>query len=259
MNPKLEDVLLKAYGPCLAFVGACSEMRWDTARGHVPRGFCGAAGELVEVKLVLVCAEPGDPHSDEHYGGGNSQSQLQRAYLHAYKSYREGTDLFHRNIRLILGLCWPDCTFDQQLRKTWLVDSVLCSARTEGGRVSGTVESECRRRYLERQPRADADGRRCCSGGQGFQAPGRHAWGHQGPFCGTPGLQLPGSEAVLGRDRKTGAKRRRMLSCSRAYLARVSGAPRFRLSIFAVMIAGSFSYPSDASESTRAATSSGDQ
>lgn len=126
-------------------------MRWDPARGHVPRGFCGATGELDEVKLVLVCAEPGDPHIDEHYAGGDSQSQIQRAYLHAYKSYKEGTDLFHRNVRLILKLCWPDSTFDQQLRKTWLVDSVLCSARVEGGRISGGVESECRRRYLERQ------------------------------------------------------------------------------------------------------------
>ena len=62
MNPKIEGVILKAYGPCPALAGACSEMQWDPARGHVPREFCGATGDLDEVKLVIVCAEPGDPH-----------------------------------------------------------------------------------------------------------------------------------------------------------------------------------------------------
>jgi hypothetical protein len=151
MNPELREVLLKAFGPCPAFTGACSEMRWDPAKGHVPRGYCGATGELEEVGLVLVCAEPGDPHFDERYDEGNAASQMRRAYLHAYKSYKGGTDLFHRNIRFILDLCWPGISFDQQLRRTWLVDSVLCSARAEGAKVSGVVEHECRRRYLERQ------------------------------------------------------------------------------------------------------------
>jgi hypothetical protein len=152
VNTRLKDLLLPAYGPCPAFDSVCSDMRWSPAEGHVPRGFSGATGELREVELVLVCAEPGDPHTGERHDAGTTEEwYLRSTSSYSYKCLREGTDLFHRNIRLILKLCWPELEIGPQLRKTWITDSVLCSAKTEGGKVSGAIEQECRRRYLERQ------------------------------------------------------------------------------------------------------------
>jgi hypothetical protein len=151
LNAQLANLLLAAYLPCPAFVGRCAEMRWAPASGQIPRGFCGAAGHLKQVELVLICAEPGDPHTTEHHCGSSPEEVLQSAYAYAYHCFRSGKDLFHRNIRYILDLCWPGTTLDTQLQRTWIVDSVLCSARVEGGSVTRRVERECRRRYLEPQ------------------------------------------------------------------------------------------------------------
>jgi hypothetical protein len=152
LHPQLRGLLLGAYGPCPAFKGPCCEMRWAPSGGHVPRGFCGATGKLTEIELVLVCAEPGDPYGRENHGGEPTpDAYLASAYSYAYKCFRDGTDLFHRNIRRIIDLCWPGESFDDQLRKVWLVDSVLCSASVESGPVSLAAERECRARYLERQ------------------------------------------------------------------------------------------------------------
>ena len=76
-------------------------MRWNPPAGHVPRGFLGAAGDLSEVELVLVFAEPGDPHFGECHTG------LKSAYDYATYGFGTGKDLFHRNVRHILDLCWP--------------------------------------------------------------------------------------------------------------------------------------------------------
>ena len=117
-------------------------MRWNPEAGHVPRGFLGACGDPSEVELVLVFAEPGDPHVGEHHSG------LDSAYSHATMAFRTGKDLFHRNVRKIIDSCWPNIPFEQQMRKVWLTESVLCSARTEGGHVSKSVSTACGRRYL---------------------------------------------------------------------------------------------------------------
>jgi hypothetical protein len=42
-------------------------MRWNPKAGHVPRGFCGAISTPDDVKLVLITAEPGDPHAEENH------------------------------------------------------------------------------------------------------------------------------------------------------------------------------------------------
>ena len=123
-------------------------MRWAPEHGHVPRGFCGASGAPEDVRLVLVCAEPGDPHDAESYPG---ESPLSTVCDYVYSCYRDGTDLFHRNVRTILDMCFPDLSFEEQMRVAWITDSVLCSARIEGGHVSSRVAQECRSRYLEPQ------------------------------------------------------------------------------------------------------------
>jgi uracil-DNA glycosylase len=150
-QPRLQEVLLAAYRPCRNFVCPCKEMRWAPEAGHVPRGFAGATGDLDDVRLVLVCAEPGDPQPWERYDGSPHEEVLRATHDFTYASFRDGTDLFHRNVRLILTMCFPDRSFDDQLKQTWITESVLCSARVESGAVSSAAARACRMSYLERE------------------------------------------------------------------------------------------------------------
>lgn len=152
-HPDLLRILSPAYEPCPGFQGACRAMRWIPADGHVPRGFAGATGSLDEVRLVLVTAEPGDPHMDERYTQGPPSEVLAAAARRAYEAFRTGRDLYHRNLRYLLDGCFPGLPFDQQMRHTWITDAVLCSADREGLAVSRAIELECRSRYLEAQLR----------------------------------------------------------------------------------------------------------
>lgn len=99
----------------------------------------------------MVCAEPGDPHNQESHLGGSPLEQLQSAYAYTYKCLRDGKDLFHRNIRRILDSCFPNQSFDEQLQRVWITDSVKCSASKEGGSVPVAVARECRDRFLLRE------------------------------------------------------------------------------------------------------------
>ena len=145
LNSALENLLAPAYAPCSAFSGICREMRWNPSKGHVPRGFLGAAGDLSEIELVLVFAEPGDPHDGETHEGISS------AYRYATFAFDTGKDQFHRNVRTILDSCWPELKFNEQMKKVWMTESVLCSAVQEGGSVSSAATYECGKRYLAKQ------------------------------------------------------------------------------------------------------------
>lgn len=102
---------------------------------------------------MLVVAEPGDPHAGETHPS-EPLAALESTFSYAYRCYRDGRDLFHRNVQKILNLCFPGATFEEQMRVTWITESVLCSATREGGPVPRTVAAECRRRYLESQLQA---------------------------------------------------------------------------------------------------------
>lgn len=152
LNPQLRSILIAAYMPCKNFSGLChGRMRWDPRRGHVPRGFCGAIENLSDVDLVLVCAEPGAPHATESHLATSADAILDSAYNYSYCCFKNGTDLFHRNVRLILDLCFPGISFDDQMRRTWITESVLCSARVESGSIPATIQRACRSHYLEGQ------------------------------------------------------------------------------------------------------------
>jgi hypothetical protein len=97
--------------------------------------------------LVLVFAEPGDPHAGERHEG------LASAYAYATFAFETGKDQFHRNVRTILDACWPQLPFKDQMKKVWTTESVLCSAKKEGGPVSAPAATECGKRYLLRQLR----------------------------------------------------------------------------------------------------------
>jgi len=149
---ELCDILLPAFGPCSGFHGACRSMQWKPEHGHVPRGFCGATGALREVQLVLVVAEPGDPHAAEVYASKDSPAKLFKSVCRdVYRCFAHGTDQFHRNVRHILDHCWPDLSFHQQLRRTWVTESVLCSASVECGAVPPDVPRNCLDLYLARE------------------------------------------------------------------------------------------------------------
>jgi hypothetical protein len=141
----LRSVMAPAFEPCACFQNVCSGMRWAPELGHVPRGFYGAFGSPSEVELVLVFAEPGDPHDGESHDGCDS------AYDYTGTVFLNGKDQFHRNVRLILESCWPGTSFEEQMRKTWLTDSVLCSAVKEGVPVASRVTDACGTRYLKRR------------------------------------------------------------------------------------------------------------
>jgi len=80
--PQLAKILEPAY-PCPEFEARCkSIMRWEPKAGHVPRGYYGAIGNLDEVELILVVAEPGDPHAGEFHPEAPDKA-LNSAYEYA--------------------------------------------------------------------------------------------------------------------------------------------------------------------------------
>jgi len=124
-------------------------MVWDPQRGRIPRGFCGATGTLDDVRLVLVCAEPGDPHVNENHAcNPTPEGYLNSAYSYAWGCFATGKDQFHRNIRSILDLCFPRMDFTEQMHYAFITDAVLCSAASEGGRVNSGIEDYCVKTYL---------------------------------------------------------------------------------------------------------------
>jgi len=120
-------------------------MRWKPSEGHVPRGFLGATADLNDVELILVFAEPGNPQADEVHTG------MESAIHYAFHYHQRQQDQFHRNVRQVLDLCWPGISFETQLSRVWMTESVLCSAKRECGPVSSSTERACGERYLLRQ------------------------------------------------------------------------------------------------------------
>ena len=147
-NHALFEVLLEAYRPC-RHIGTCREATWDPKAGHIPRGFLGATADRTDVEVVMVFAEPGHPHHDETYAPDEpSAGLLESGLRHVYDCYKNGTDLFHRNVRWFLSRVYPNLSFDEQLRHAWLTEGRLCSIANETG---GTRDALCAQHYLARQ------------------------------------------------------------------------------------------------------------
>jgi hypothetical protein len=142
---ELLDVLKPAYAPCPHFQGACSGCaKWNPGTGHIPRGFAGALGRLDEVRLVLLVAEPGDPQPDETYtASADSKTMLEACCKYVLAQFAQGRNQFHRNIRSILDGCWPSLSFQEQMRRTWITETYLCSAPEEGGSVPSKAVRAC--------------------------------------------------------------------------------------------------------------------
>ena len=143
---ELVEILRPAYSPCDGFHGACKNVaRWKPDAGHVPRGFVGALGTIEEVEVVILLAEPGNPHANEAYRGPN---RLDETCEYTFKVLSRGTDLFHRNLKYLLDRIFPRLHLKDQLKKAWVTETYLCSAPKETGPVLTAAENECASRYL---------------------------------------------------------------------------------------------------------------
>jgi len=147
-NPALLAALEPAYAPCRNF-GACRDAIWAPDRGQVPRGFLGATGDLRQVRAVMVFAEPGRPYDDEVFDvGAASRVIMEKALSRTYESFRNGQDLFHRNVRWFMSELCPTLSFDDQLKHVWLTEGRLCSFSQE---IGDRGDSTCSRTYLSAQ------------------------------------------------------------------------------------------------------------
>ena len=147
-NAALIDVLQDAYAPCCNF-GVCREARWHPSEGHIPRGFLGATGDLSDVELIMLFAEPGKPHTEERYDANASPAALLDASVeHTYKCFSTGTDRCHQNATWFLQQLYPALSFDEQLQHVWMTEGRLCSIANEIGR---TRDRTCAKHYLARQ------------------------------------------------------------------------------------------------------------
>ena len=138
-NDELSEVLAPAYGPCrhmFTHGGGCLESQWNPAAGHVPRGVLGATGELDEVELVMVLAEPGDPKRTENYVGSLAPADLLRRvvdFVHGTYVSRDKTvhGTVQCVVRWFLDRWFCGMNLEQQLRRVWITQARLCS-RGEG-------------------------------------------------------------------------------------------------------------------------------
>lgn len=144
-NNALLNILLEAYRPCENF-GLCREAIWNPDEGHIPRGFLGATGELEDIEVVMIFAEPGHAHGEEQYDPkAEPLDLLMSGVRHTYNCFSSGHDLFHRNARWFISNLFPDLSFDQQLRHVWMTEGRLCSIANEIGNVR---DRTCARSFL---------------------------------------------------------------------------------------------------------------
>ena len=122
------------------------------ASGHIPRGYTGGFGDVADIRLVVCVAEPGNPKPGESYVENMSAELLVDDIVTGVAdAYSKGAAAFHRNIRFILDCCWPNLSLDEQLKRTWITETTLCSAPVSTGQILQKVEQECIKRYLKPQ------------------------------------------------------------------------------------------------------------
>ena len=158
---ELLEVLRPAFSPCCHFKRDCktAKMRWDPQNGHVPRGFCGGFGRLSDVEFVLIIAEPAEPQTSEKYSWrpGSEKELVKSIAKGVFDALEDPPTIFHKNLKYILNNICPNLGLHEQLKKTWITDSVLCSAPKLCGPVSS--ERTCVDSYLVHQLRLLKDSR----------------------------------------------------------------------------------------------------
>ena len=143
MHPALKEIFEPAYR-CVGFDGTCNpSMRWAPHKGHTPRGFYGATGDLEEVVLVLVLAEPGNPSPNP--GPEECYADVASAFAFTGHCYLNAGGPGHENVRIIVRRCFPDLSLVDAIRKVWITESVLCSAPSPGANIKAGIERFLRR------------------------------------------------------------------------------------------------------------------
>ena len=151
MHPALKEIFEPAYR-CVGFDGTCNpSMRWAPHKGHTPRGFYGATGDLEEVVLVLVLAEPGNPSPNP--GPEECYADVDSAFAFTGHCYLNAGGPGHENVRIIVRRCFPDLSLVDAIRKVWITESVLCSAPSPGANIKAGIERFCAEQYLLHQLR----------------------------------------------------------------------------------------------------------
>ena len=162
-NESLVDVLLPAY--CCQRFGQCPDAKWHPSEGHVPRGFLGATGELEDVEVIMVLAEPAKPKNKKglkesyEHRDSNPKGTLEQVVEFVYGCYEMQVSRLHRNARMFLEWRYGDeVPFDAQLWRVWITEARLCSiskaTADPGAEAYGLCEDRYLARQIERLPRA---------------------------------------------------------------------------------------------------------
>jgi uracil DNA glycosylase superfamily protein len=174
-SAELLAILRPAY-PCLHFADACATARWDPPNGFVPRGFVGALGSLDQVKLVLLIAEPGNGLPGEtHPFDGNVERFMNELCEYVYVQFDRRASLFHQNVRYLLDQCWPGLSLRDQLTRTWITETYLCSAPVSTAPIPTRAWQTCVATYLRAQLRLLPDALVVALGGKAQERAGRLA------------------------------------------------------------------------------------
>ena len=149
-SPELREILTSSYNPCPGFQGSCKGIAtWNPEKGHVPRGFLGALGSLDEVQVVILVAEPGDPLPQESFEFNDEL--MAQTCRHTFKLLQTAHLDYFRNLRFLLDRIFPKMDLEQQLRKTWITETYLCSAPKTTQNVPIRAERGCANRFLVKQ------------------------------------------------------------------------------------------------------------
>ena len=161
---KLLNILKSAYAPCKHINGKCAETcRWKPEIGLVPSGFGGARGNLSDVKLVIVAAEPGEPVDNANYNDNpigmvkNSIRIFDEAMVDKFVTRgQKKIPNFHRSLTEILNFFWNDLDKEEIYRRTWYTNTILCPfLKGEHGvhrsRHLKIVGKNCIKKYLKSQ------------------------------------------------------------------------------------------------------------
>jgi len=125
----LAAVLNPAYNPCAHFTGACKGLTWNPERGFVPRGYFGAPRLISDIELVIVLAEPSNPVPGENHSWIAGCADVASAMAERMtQSILSRNSAFSRNLTFILECCWTPLDLEAAIQRTWITESVLCSA-----------------------------------------------------------------------------------------------------------------------------------
>ena len=152
-NPKMQDLLRNLYQPCPNF-GTCPEAQWNPLQGQIPRGFKGCTGELNEVEVIMVFAEPGHPiPENESYNANLSADEyIRQSVEYGFYKLENGLTNFYQNVRWFFDQLYPATPIREWSKKVWMTESRLCSIDDEIGHVSGPYKSLCAEIHLGAVP-----------------------------------------------------------------------------------------------------------